>query len=636
MHPNTTKDPDFQSLHQFFLNAAHQIHHPDRPYLFKKIGNDWVPFTYKQILENVDKICGFLKSLGIAKGDRVAMVMDNCPEYYCIDQALQKLGIVNVSIYPTLTPPETAFVLNDSGSRLLFVGTHFLLKKFKKIKSECPSVLKVVTMFDDKDEEDAMELTFDEMLAAGAQAFPQYKEEIERDFKSVGHHDISTFIYTSGTTGVPKGAMLSHYNFMSNCYDGKDLCPAINSQDLLLSFLPLSHVYERMATYYLSTYIGAQVAFAESIEKVAQNINEIQPTIMACVPRLLERVHDKVIKNATDAGGIKAKIFLWALSLGETWRKLQDDGKKPSLMLKWKHALAEKLVYSKIKAKMGGRMRLFVSGGGALPQHVGEFFANLGLKVQEGYGLTETSPFISVNEFDRQVYGTVGRIAPRQMVAIQDIESGKIITTQTYDSFDPQFVSAEGEILAKGPNIMKGYWNNPSETAKVFDENGWFHTGDIGRFEKGYLKITDRLKNMLVTSLGKNIYPTQVENHFLMSPKIDQFFIVADKREYVTALVVPNREEAIKQLGIPENYFENGEVMIEDPKLRDWLEEDIKKLSQKLANYERVREFMVKREPFSVESEEMTISLKVKRNVVMKNYADWIERMYHTHGPNHS
>lgn len=620
-------DPKFNNLHEFLLNAANHIHNPDRAYLYKKQKGEWICYTYKQVLEEVNKLAAFFMEIGLEKGDRVAMILENSPEYFMIDQAMQKLGLVNVSIYPTLTPEETRFVITDSGARFLFVGNSFLLKKFKKIKEDCPLVLGCSCVFDHKDEE-AFYSTFTEVLEQGNAVLEKHSGAIEQRFRSVGKEDLSTFIYTSGTTGVPKGAMLTHYNFMSNCYDGKELCPAINKEDLFLSFLPLCHVYERMATYYLGTYIGAQIAFAESIEKVAQNIGEIKPTIMACVPRLLERIHDKVYANATEKGGLKAQIFLWAIKTGERNRKKLEAGKTPGPLLKLQKNIAHKLVYSKIHARMGNRMRLFVSGGGALPKHVGEFFANLSLKVQEGYGLTETSPFISVNEFDRQVYGTVGRVAPRQYVAIQNIETGEIITVQSYDSFDTEFSSAEGEILAKGPNIMKGYWQNKVETDKVFDEEGWFHTGDIGCFEKGYLKITDRLKNMLVTSLGKNIYPTQVENNFLLSQRIEQIFIIGDKKEYVTAIIVPNHEEAMKMLGVNEAYFKEGSEFIEDEKMNNWIREEVKRLNENLAKFERIKEFKVKRRPFSIESGEMTPKLSVKRKVVMEKYHNEIESMY--------
>jgi long-chain acyl-CoA synthetase len=620
-------EPQFKSLHHLFLNAAKNIHTPERPYLFQKIKGTWTEFTYAYLLEQIDAVTSYLVSHGLAKGDRVAILLENCPQYYVLDQSLQKLGLVNVSIYPTLTPEETSFIINDSGARMLFVGNNFLLKKFLKTEATCHTIEKVVYVPSDQQETDKV-VNYTSIVEQGAASFSINKDKIEARFDSVGKEDLATLIYTSGTTGVPKGAMLTHYNFMSNCYDAQELCPAIEKTDMYLSYFPLSHVFERMATMYLGMYIGAQVAFAENIEKVASNINEIRPTLMATVPRLLERVHEKVVKNATEGGGVKVKIFWWALGVGEKYRKQMDSGKAPGPFLTMKNSLAEKLVFSKIKAKMGGRLKMFVSGGGALPPHVGEFFANLGLKVQEGYGLTETSPFVTVNEFERQVYGTVGRVAPRQQVAIQNIETMEIVTIQAYDTFSPTFESAEGEILCKGPNIMKGYYQNKAETDNVFDADGWFHTGDIGRFDKGYLKITDRLKNMLKTSLGKNIYPTQIENVYLKSNRIDQIFIIGDKREFLTAIIVPSEEAMREELPGKLNLLKGDQDFIVDDELTAWIAQDAKKLSNNLAKFERIKNFLVKREPFSVENGDMTITLKVKRKVVMERYINEIDAMY--------
>lgn len=624
---NTERKKDFRSLHEMFLYAANVINNPADTYLIRKENGVWVEYTYQQIIDFADNIGSYLLELGLQKGDRVALVMENCPEFYCIDQALQKLGMVNISIYPTLTAEETAFILNDSGSKVLFVGNQFLLKKFLKVESECTTVIKVVAMPEDARENDKI-VRYSSVLKSGDDLRASWQDKMETMFSEVGPDDLATFIYTSGTTGVPKGAMLSHYNFMSNCYDAIQLVPNIEKTDRYLSFLPLSHVYERMATNYLSQYVGAQVAFSESVDKVAQNITEVQPTLMACVPRLLERIHDKVVKNARDAGAVKYAIFKWALNTGEKVRALADNGSSPGFLLSLQSKLAEKLVYSKIKAKMGGRMKMFVSGGGALPPHVGEFFANLGLKVQEGFGLTETSPFVTVNEFHRQVYGTVGRVAPSQQVAIQNPDTKAMIAVQDYHSFHPDFECEEGEILVKGPNVMKGYWNNEAETAKVFDSDGWFHTGDIGRFDRGYLKITDRLKNMLVTSLGKNVFPTQVENVYLKSPKIEQIFIIGDQREYLTAIIVPSSEELSIEFKLEESFYTEPDPFVHDDAIYDWLMQDIKKYSAELAKFERVKDFLIKRNPFSVDDGDMTITLKIKRKIVMEKFGDMIESMY--------
>jgi long-chain acyl-CoA synthetase len=617
---------DFNSLHELLLRSANEIHTPDSTFMIRKVNGQYMPISYSNTLEKVDRIAAYLMSMGLEKGDRVAMVLENCPEYIYWDQAMLKLGLVNTAIYPTLSPEETQYIINDSGSKAIVLGTPFLLKKFQKIEAECPSILKAFLMFEGSGDEGKL-VSYGNVLTEGEKQIEMQKEAVQKRFSEVGKDDLAALIYTSGTTGVPKGVMLSHYNFMSNTYDALELCPQINPQDRFLSFLPLSHVYERLVSYYLSTYAGCQIAFSEGIEKIATNLGEASPSILATVPRLLERMEEKIRKNIDSKGGLSKKIFYWSLSVGEKYRKKKDAGRSTGLSGLMR-PIAEKLVFSKIKSKLGGNIKLVVSGGGALPQHIGEFFGNIGVQVQEGYGLTETSPFVSVNEFHRQVYGTVGRVAPSQKVALEDIESGEIIAEQSYDSFEPQYESGEGEILVKGPNVMLGYYNKPSETQEVFDKSGWFHTGDIGKFEKGYLKITDRKKNMLKTSLGKNIYPTPIENQYLQSSKIEQVFLIGDKLEYVTAIVVPAVDELLENFDKSPAYFEEESVWIEDEDVKKWLNEDIKKLGIPLAKYERLKDFLVKRKPFSLEDGEMTPTQKVKRKVVMEKYADKIKELY--------
>lgn len=621
---NTRKD--FTSLHNFLHHAAHELHDLKKEFLFHKVGKEFQGITFETVLQSINEIAAFLLSLGLTKGDRCAIILENCPQYVYFDQALMKLGLVNVSIYPTLTAEETKYILTDSGAKTLLVGTPFLLKKYQKIAAELPEIIQVITLFDEAPENGKF-ISFKQMLQQGHSLLSTYQQQIDEQYKQVCANDLATLIYTSGTTGIPKGVMLTHGNFMSNCYDGKVLVPAISKSDKFLSFLPLSHVYERMI-YFLGTYIGAQIAYAESIDKIVQNLGEAKPTIMACVPRLLEKVEDKVRRNAIEQGGLKYKIFLWAIGIGEKHRKKKEAEKSIGLLLGLQHQLAEKLVYSKIKARMGGKVKLMVSGGGALAKFVGEFFGNIGIKVQEGYGLTETSPFITVNEFHRQVFGTTGRVGPSQQVAIQNYETMQMITVQSYDSFSPDFECEEGEILVKGPNIMRGYFNKPQETAEVIDQDGWFHTGDIGKFEEGYLKITDRLKNMLKTSLGKNIFPTPIENTYLKSDLIEQVFLIGDKQEYVTGIVVPNKEELIKQFNLTESFFQEKDAFIQDEKIVSWIEADLKKFGASLAKFEQMRNVLIKRNPFTLEDGEMTPTQKIKRKVVIEKYKEQIASLY--------
>jgi len=617
----------FKSLHHFLINAAYKIHTPDKAYLWRKIDGRYQSISYGEVLEAVDCLAAWFIEKGLQHGDKVAICLENSPEYIMVDQALIKIGCANASIYPTLSPDETAYIINDSKSKMILLGSPFLLKKFKKVEDQCPNISKVLLRYDYKGN-DSICIDISSAIEEGKALLEKHKDTIAARFEQVGPDDLATLIYTSGTTGVPKGVMLTHWNFGSNCFDATELCPAINSKDRFLSFLPLCHVYERMATYYLGTHIGGEVAFAESIDKVAQNVNEIKPTILACVPRLLERIEEKVRKNATGGSPIKAKIFNWASGVGEKHRIRKAEGKRVGPFLKMKHALADKLVFSKVRERLGGNMRLFVSGGAALPKHVGEFYGNIGLRVQEGYGLTETSPFVTVNEYHHQIYGSAGRVAPRQQVAIQNADTKEIITTQTYDSYDPNFVSEEGEIIVKGPNIMIGYYNKPDATAEVFDEDDWFHTGDVGKFEKGYLHITDRIKNMFVNSLGKNIYPTPVENTYLKSDRIEQLFLIGDKREFMTAIIVPSEDQLITDLDVSPTFFKEDQLMIEDDNVKNWLKEDIKKYGDKLAKFERIKDFVMKRIPFSVEENEITPTLKPKRKNIESKYSQYIEDMY--------
>lgn len=616
----------FTSLHYFLRNAANNIKTPQSTFLLAKNDAAYQPITYAQVFDELNAVSAFLINKGYKKGDKAALIIENCPEYIAFDQGLMQLGMVNVSIYPTLSENEIQHILNDSQSAVILVGTPFLLKKINKIKANCPHLKYIITAFNDKKSDDA--ISYAEMIDEGKKLYPSLQDKIEEQLKSVTPDDLSCLLYTSGTTALPKGAMLTHNNFMSNVIMAIDLMPIVNKDYRFLSFLPLSHVYERTATYYLSTYIGSEIAFAQSLEALSSNISEVTPTAILTVPRLLERIEERVRKTTASAGGLKLKIFNWALSVGEQRRLNKESNQSNGPLLNLQLAIAEKLVFSKVKQRLGGKMEIMISGGGALPQHVGEFFGNIGVLVCEGYGLTETSPLVSVNEPNRQVFGSVGRIGRGCTVAIQNPDTKEIYTTQTYDSFDPNFESLEGEILVKGPNVMKGYWNLPEQTAAAIDADGWLHTGDVGKFYKGYLKITDRIKNILVNSFGKNVYPTPIENAYLKSSRIEQIFLIGDKQEYLTAIIVPSREEMKETFGVDDKYLSEGSDFIDDEKVYKWIEEDMRKYEKDLGKFERVRHFIVKRKPFSLEAEEMTPTQKIKRKIVEKKYEEAIKNMY--------
>jgi long-chain acyl-CoA synthetase len=615
-------------------NVVGYVHDENTTFLLHKVKENWVEISYKHVLDNADAISSYFLEMGISKGDRLALIIENSVDWIYYDQGLQQIGGVNVSIYPTLSETEIEYILNDSGAKTLLAGSPFLFRKVLKIANNCPNLQRIIPVFDDyqkylpDSELNVGVISLKSLIEEGEKTLDHYQKKIEIAREAILPSDLTSLIYTSGTTGTPKGVMLTHSNFVQNVKVCLEQIPVINKDDLFLSFLPLSHVFERTATYHVCCAVGSKIAFAQSLELLAKNMAEVKPTVMSCVPRLLERIHDKAMKNGTSAGGLKAKIFLSSIETGKEFREVHEAGKKPSLILGIKKSIAEKLVFSKIKEKTGGRLKFMLSGGAALPKNVGEFFGNLGIKVLEGFGLTETSPVMAVTEYHRQLYGTVGRIIPGIEVAIQDVENKNIISTQTNESFDENFECIEGEIIVRGHCVMKGYWNKPLETAEVIDKDGWFHTGDIGRYYKGNLQITDRIKNMLVNAYGKNIYPTPVENTYLKSPKIEQIFLIGDKREYVTAIVVPSKEVLQETFNLKEEFFQEQDSFIRDQNILEWLNADIRKYSNELAKFERLKSFLVKRNPFSIEEGEITPTLKAKRKVIENKYSEDINDMY--------
>lgn len=625
---------EFSTVPTLLRNVVKNIHKPKDTFLIHKQGTEWVEISYEDTLKKADAVSAYFLEKGIKKGDCLGLMIENSPEYVYYDQGIQQIGVINVSIYPTLSEQEVAYIINDSGIKGILVGNNFLYRKVLKVAANCKNLKYIIPAFNDYDkvtipaDVEVEVIAFSDILALKHQVTAAEKAEIEQCRNLIEPNDVSSLIYTSGTTGTPKGVMLTHYNFVKNVEVCLQQIPVIDKTETFLSFLPLSHVFERTATYHVCCAQGCKIAFAQSLELLAKNMGEVRPTVMSCVPRLLERIHDKAIKSGTAAGGTKAKIFTWALETGKNYREIKEAGKSPGLILSSKKAIAEKLVFSKIKEKTGGRLKFMISGGAALPKNVGEFFGDLGIKILEGFGLTETSPVMSVTEYHRQVYGTVGRVIPGIEVGIQDIDTKKILNIQTHDTFEEGFECEEGEVIVRGHCVMKGYFNKPAETAEAIDKEMWFHTGDIGRFYKGNLQITDRLKNMIVNAYGKNVYPTPVENIYLKSPKIDQLFLIGDKREFITAIIIPNRETLEETFKLKPAFFDQPEAFISEKEIIDWMEVDIKKISNELAKFERIKNFKIKRNPFNIDEGEITPTMKVKRRIVEKKYTDAINEMY--------
>lgn len=625
---------EFSTVPSLLRNVVENIHSPEETFLIHKKSTEWQEISFATTLHKADLVSAFFMKKDISKGDRMGLIIENSPEYVYYDQGIQQIGAINVSIYPTLSEHEVEYIINDSGIKAILVGSPFLLKKIFKIAANCKELKYILPAFAEfekinkPDDVKAEIISFNDIVNSEIPVTEAGLRSIAAARSAVLPGDTSSLIYTSGTTGTPKGVMLSHSNFVENVKVCLQQIPVIDEHDLFLSFLPLSHVFERTATYHVCCAQGCKIAYAQSLELLAKNMAEIRPTVMSCVPRLLERIHDKAIKSGTAGGGMKAKIFIWALETGQKYRNIKESGKNPGLALSLQQKAAEKLVFSKIKEKTGGRLKFMISGGAALPKNVGEFFGNLGIKILEGFGLTETSPVMSVTEYHRQVYGTVGRVIPGIEVGIQDVETKEMISIQTHESFKEDFECREGEVIVRGHCVMQGYFNKPAETAEAIDKDGWFHTGDIGRFYKGNLQITDRLKNMIVNAYGKNVYPTPVENIYLKSLKIESIFLIGDKREYLTAIVIPNRDSLQEQFGLSESFFLKPEIFIDEPEIIDWISEDIRRLSNELAKFERIKNFKLKRNPFSMEDGEITPTMKPKRKIIERKYADPIDEMY--------
>lgn len=575
-------------------------------YILKhKVDGKYVGISYDQLREETDSFAFGLASLGVTRGDNVAIIAENRPEWVYSDFAILGLGAADVPLYPSLTSDSVEFILNDSESKGIIVSNKFQLNKLMKIRDKC-KVLKFIVILNEKDFDSTIKnlYTFQQVQDLGKAHKKSHPNLFKENIEMAKPHDVCTIIYTSGTTGVPKGVILTHDNIFSNVQAALDIYP-IGKDDIFLSFLPLCHIFERMAGYYTAFSCGGTICYAESIETVAQNLIEVKPTIMTSVPRLFERIYSKIIKNVDTQPEKKQKIFYWAIEIGKEYRRAKKTGKIP-VGLSVKHKLADKLVFGKLREKTGGKLRFFISGGAALPRDIGEFFDAVGLLIIEGYGLTESSPVISANRLDAYKFGTVGKPMPGVEIKI----------------------ASDGEILAKGPNIMQGYYKNKKETEATL-KDGWLYTGDIGVFDQdGFLVITDRKKHLFKTSAGKYIAPTPIENIFLASKYIDQFILIGDRRMFLTALIVPDFE-AIKEYADSNNIpYKDATDLTQDEEIYKLLEKDMGQFQHKLANFEKVRKFVMLDKPFTIESGEITPSMKVKRKFIEERYEGLIDQMY--------
>jgi long-chain acyl-CoA synthetase len=536
-----------------------------------------------------------LVAYGVQEGDNVAMASNNRYEWNILDIAIQQTGAIVVPLYPNISEADYKYILNNAGIKLCVVGNEELFGKIKNIENEVETLQYLFT-FDQV--EGAIHWT-----AIHDRASEIDQSEIEKRKEKVKGEDLVTIIYTSGTTGNPKGVMLSHNNILSNVDACQPAIPA-DSNSKVLSFLPVCHIYERML-HYLYMYIGCSIHFAESMDTIGDNIREVKPDVFTAVPRLIEKVYDRIIAKGDELTGIKRKLFFWAVRIAEEF-ELEGKG----IFYKIKLAIARKLIFSKWQEALGGNVRAIASGSAALQPRLARIFLAAGIPILEGYGLTETSPVISVNQFEKGIkFGSVGPL-------IENVEVR---------------IAEDGEILVKGPNVMLGYYKLPDATAEVIDTDGWFHTGDIGTFVDGkFLKITDRKKEIFKTSGGKYIVPQAMENKFKESRFIEQIIVIGENEKFPAALIVPGfayaKEWAAKK-GIDLGDGSNRSIA-ENAQVRERIQSDVNEFNKGFGNWEQIKKFELLDHEFSIDGGELTPTLKLKRKIILAKYQHEYKRIY--------
>lgn len=580
--------------------------YPKREFMLVKREGKYVPISSAEFGDSVRRLALGLHSLGFSKGDKLCLISENRPEWTMFDLAVLSLGGLTVPVYTTLVGEQIRYIVEDSDAKVVVVSSPELWKKVEPLRPRLPQVGRYIVMT--AGAQDGT-MTMDELLAGGQELEARRPRLFEELLDAVRPDDEASIIYTSGTTGDSKGVVLTHDNFLSNVKTAAAIME-FSCEDKALSFLPLSHVLERMVMFaYL--YVGAAIAFAESVEAVAQNLVEVKPTIMVSVPRVFEKIYARVMDQVLASPPLRRRIFFWAVATGKQHSAAVLAGRKAAPGLKLRLAAARKLVFSKILTKTGGRIRFFVSGGAPLAKDIGEFFHAIGLIIYEGYGLTETSPVLAVNTPGHIKFGTVGRPIPGVEIKI----------------------APDGEILARGPNIMKGYYKKEAETREVF-EGGWFHTGDIGHLdEDGFLVITDRKKDLIITSGGKNVAPQPIENLLKTIPYISNVVVIGDRRKFVSALVVPNFEKLEEWARSKDIAFGGREELVRDERVAVFLQAEIDRATPNLASYERIKKLRVLSRDFEIEHGEITPTLKVRRGSIEVRYRELIDEMYREEPP---
>ncbi len=594
--------PPAGTLTQLFFDSITRHNRADA-LRYRVAPNVWKVISHAEILERVRHISLALHLLGVRRGDRVAILSENRPEWAIADWACLTGGMTDVPIYPTLPAEQLPYLLNDSGAVAVFVSNAVQAEKLASVRDQSPNV-KFVIAFDEAAREHADLLLADLEAKGKAADTPERAEAWRTDALGVAPDDLATLIYTSGTTGAPKGVMLTHDNFHSNVTAVSGIIE-LGEDDVALSFLPLSHIFERTGDYWF-WHNGASIAYVESFDLVPICMQEVRPTIAMSVPRLYEKMYARVLENALAGGALKKRIFFWARAVADRWADQKLAGREPSGFLATQYAIAQKLVFSKLRERTGGRLRFFVSGGAPLAAEINKFFYAAGLVILEGYGLTETSPVIGVNTPGAFRIGTIGK--PVNGVEVR--------------------IAADGEILTKGPHVMKGYFNKPDATRDAIDADGWFHTGDIGIIEDDFIRITDRKKDIIVTAGGKNIAPQPIENQVKTNKYVSQAVMIGDRRKFPVILVVPNFEQLEKWAKIKNLLWTDRAQLLQMPTVQAKMEKEVGKQFEGLAHFETPKKIALLEHDFSVETGELTPTLKVKRRVIDQHHKALIDSLY--------
>lgn len=592
-----------ETIAQMFKNRVEKF--GSRPALYKRRGNEWKSITYAEFGEQAKYAALGLYALGVRQKDCVCVLSTNRPEWLIADFGILSAGAVTVPVYPTLTPKDMVYIINHCSAKALLVEDEQMLEKIRPVENELPELSTVCVINGSFKKLKKKTLSLKELLSKGIDLAKEKPALYDSLTEGTGWEDLATIIYTSGTTGPPKGAMISNKNILYVCKTLGEIWP-MEGEERHLSYLPLSHVFERVAGEFYSVSRGAGIYFAESLDTIAQDAQDSKPTLFIGVPRVYEKMYERMKVSLQQETGLKKSLVDWAMSAGKQVTALRQEGKNISLALQTRYRVAEALVYKKFRARMGGEVQFFVSGAAPLSPEIQHFFHSAGLLLFEGYGLTETTAPATINLPENFQIGTVGKALPAVKIKI----------------------AGDGEILIKGDNVFHGYYKNDEATKEAL-VGGWLHTGDVGQLDRnGFLKITDRKKDLLITAGGKNVAPQNIENSLKTSPYISQAVVLGDRKPYLVALITLNKEQIEKFAKEKNIDLGANSDFVSHPEIQNLVDAIVEEKNGDLAKFETIKKYRILNGDFSVDTGELTPTMKVKRKVVMEKYGNLVEEMY--------